>query len=277
VKKGSGGIVSARIEELNSRVSEIRKMKRMRKKMTNPRLHTHNFDNKQPVRNRALINYKTSFKTADIEKCNSYMAAKFNVIPDVDDEDSSLFSSERSPHHTNYFPSKFSNDTEGHDDDDVSKLSHGTSGTYETNKTHRSSESNETGGTGGTVATVVQQRNDDSIRSRTYSESTASSGFSNVRKQVFRVSDATKSVSSSGESTTLSAIIHKENEFFPPAALHLSPVQRTPMQAMKWRSLAMAAAEKDSRSNKNPAKKKGLAPRGNNQNSVPYGRPHLQI
>jgi hypothetical protein len=94
----------------------------------------------------------------------------------------------------------------------------------------------------------------------------SSSGFSKVRKQMhFRASEGTKSLSSNDESTTLSAIIHKENEFFPPAALHLSPVQRTPMQAMKWRSLAVAAAQKDARSAKKSNKKLALASRNTNQ------------
>jgi hypothetical protein len=253
VKKGSGGLVSARIEELNARVVEVRKIKRMRKKQANPRLHTHNFDNKQPVRNRALLNYKTSMNTANIERCNSYMAAKFNVIPDVDvDEDESMISG-----------SKFSTDPSPTN----SIVSHLTSGTHGTNYTDGTSRSD---GTGATVATVVQQRDNRLVRYRTFSESTAStmssSGFSKVRKQMhFRASEGTKSLSSNDESTTLSAIIHKENEFFPPAALHLSPVQRTPMQAMKWRSLAVAAAQKDARSAKKSNKKLALASRNTNQ------------
>ncbi|KAL3920137.1 MAG: hypothetical protein SGILL_003412, partial [Bacillariaceae sp.] len=259
VKKGSGGLVSARIEELNARVTEVRKIKRMRKKQTNPRLHTHNFDNKQPVRNRALLNYKTSMNNADMEKCNTYMAAKFNVIPDVDvEEDESPLSG-----------SKFSLDPSPTN----SVISHLTSGTNGTNDTE------ETGRTEGTGATVVQTRDTSTIRYRS-SESTissaSSSGFSNVRKQVlFRPSDGTKSLSSNDESTTMSAVLRKENEFFPPAALHLSPVQKTPMQAMKWRSLAVAAAQNDGRSAKKSAKKKVLGSRSNNQKNVFKSR--LQI
>ena len=118
------------------------------------------------------------------------------------------------------------------------------------------------------VATVRQER-DMSIRNRASSEatiSTSSSGFTNIKKQVFRISDASRSLTSNGESTTLSAIIQKENESYlpfragtfstiklvegkrfvePPSALQLSPIQQTPMQAMKWRSLAVAAQEKD--------------------------------
>ncbi|KAG7353409.1 hypothetical protein IV203_002764 [Nitzschia inconspicua] len=258
VKKGSGGLVSARIEELNSRVTEIRKLKRMRKKLTNPRLHTHNFDNQQPVRNRALLNYKTSIKSADIEKSNSYMAAKFNVIPDID-EDSAISSLGPSPRNGATFlsgPSPMNSIVS--EDDNASKVSHGTFGTSGTGRTE---------GTVATVATVVQQKDNRAGRYRAYSESTmstTSSGISKVRKQMlFRVSDGTKSLSSNDESTTLSAIIHKENEFFPPAALHLSPVQRTPMQAMKWRSLAAAVQEKDARYGKKN-KKVALGSRNNN-------------
>ncbi|KAL3903460.1 MAG: hypothetical protein SGILL_010437, partial [Bacillariaceae sp.] len=268
VRKGSGGMVSARIEELNARVTEVRKIKRMLKKQSNPRLHTHNFDNKQPVRNRALLNYKTSMSSANIEKSNSYMAAKFNVIPDIDvDEDESLLSG-----------SKYSHDPSP-TNSIVSHLTSGTNGTNDTEETGRSD------GTGATTATVVQQRDNRLVRYRTFSESTASSvsssGFSDVRKQMlFRASDGTKSLkslSSNDESTTLSAIMHKENEFFPPAALHLSPVQRTPMQAMKWRSLAVAAAQKDALSVKKSSKKMGLAIRSNNQRTVPNGRQFLQM
>jgi len=265
VRKGSGGLVSARVMELNSRVDEVRKMKRMRKKMMNPRLHTHQFSPNSylPLRNRALLTYKTS--TADVEKCNAVHAAKFNVIPDVDDEDSSLFSSGSDPKTTKYF-AKESSIVE-YEDDDVSKLSHATYGTNETGTT---------GATGTTIATVVQQR-DHSIRSRPYSgsiassaASSASSGFSNVKKQMFRPSDGVKSYSS--KSTTLSSIIQKENEFFPPAALHLSPLQKTPMQAQKWRELASAAMKKDAdaRSNTKPKNKMKRA-LGDNSNIVNGG------
>jgi hypothetical protein len=235
---GSGGIVSARIEELNSRVSEIRKIKRMQKKTTNPRLHTHNFDNKQPVRSRALLNYKTSIKSADTGKSNTVMAAKFNVIPDVDDDD---LSSLLAPGPNTQESPRFA-DGDDNDDDDVSKLSEAMSSIACSS-----------------VATVRQERSG-SLRSRTYSETsatTASSGFINIKKQVFRASDASRSLTSNGDSTTLSVIIQKENESYLPfraGTFHTSKqsqqypsatTQQTPMQAMKWRSLAMAAQEKD--------------------------------
>lgn len=244
IKKESVGIVSARIEELNSRVTEIRKMKRMRKKMTNPRLHTHNFDNTQPVRNRALINYKTNIKSADTVNSNTVMAAKFNVIPDVDDDDNCSFLT--SGTNAKELPRYVDEEEEYDHDDDVSKLSEAMSSVACSS-----------------VATVRQER-DGSLRSRAHSEvtkSTTSSGFTNIKKQVFRVSDASISLTSNGESTTLSAIIQKENESYLPfragtfntmktteRQLVVAPpseLQRTPMQAMKWRSLAVAAQEKD--------------------------------
>jgi len=252
LRKGSGGLVSARVQELNSRVSEIRKLKRMRKKMTNPRLHTHNFDNKQPVRNRALLNYKTSIFSADTEKSNNVMAAKFNVIPDVDDDEDSAFSSA-----TNDIIDSRKDDVE---DDDISRMSEMTGVT--------------------SVATVRQQRSSRgfSMSSRT----TASSGFSNLKKQVFRGSDGTRSLTSNSESTTLSSIIHKENENYlpfratshivkpseqhfaaPSASLYLSPSKKTPVQ-LKWRSLAAAAAEKDALKASCSKPKKTLATRNDN-------------
>ena len=226
LRKGSGGLVSTRIQELNIRVSEIRKLKRMRKKLKNPRLHTHNFDNKQPVRSRALINYKTTLFSANIENSNNVMAAKFNVIPDVDDD--SVVSLE-----TNAASDSRKKNVEDGLDDDISRMSEMTGVT--------------------SVATVRQQRNsrdEVSMSSRT----TTSSGLVNLKKQVFRGSDCTRSLisnSENSENTTLSAIIHKENANYLPfrATSHsVKPSEQhfvaTP-QAMKWRSLAAAAAEKD--------------------------------
>ena len=266
LRQGSGGLVSTRIHELNSRVTEIRKLKRMRKKMKNPRLHTHNFDNKQPVRNRALINYKTSTFSANTGMSNSLMAAKFNVIPDVDDDEDSLFSSGTS----DIADSK----KEDVEDDDATQCS-------------RMSEM--TGVT--SVATVRQIRNHTTtamLRCSMSSGTTASSGFMNIKKQVFRGSDGTISLKSNrsnrSESTTLSSIIHKENENYlpfretshhivkpseqhfgaPPASHYLPPSKEPPVQAMKWRTLAAAAAEKDALKASCSKPKRTLATRSNN-------------
>jgi len=233
LRRGSGGLVSIRIHELNNRVTEVRKLKRMRKKMTNPRLHTHNFDNTQPVRNRALINYKTDIASANLEKSNYLMAAKFNMIPDDDDDDESTFSA-------GTIQNTIIASERGAEDDDASRMSEMTSVA--------------------SVATVRQHR--DSCGHSMSSRTTASSGLSNLKKQVFRASNGTKRLASISDSTTISSIIDKENEnYLPfrstckvvkpneqhfgatPAVLHLTPSKGTP--AMKWRSLAAAAAEKD--------------------------------
>ena len=129
--------------------------------------------------------------------------------------------------------------------------------------------------------------------------STASSGLSRVRKQVFRQPDAGSekprvSLSSSdGDSTTLSSIINKENSTYLPfrmgsntvkpaeqrihaakQSLHLSPTQRTPAQARKWRSLAAAAQEKTSSRGQAGRglgrQRKGLSARDTNQMNM-YG------
>lgn len=266
LRQGSGGLVSTRVQELNSRVTEIRKLKRMRKKMKNPRLHTHNFDNKQPVRNRALLNYKTSTFSANTGKSNNVMAAKFNVIPDVDDDEDSVFSSG-----TNDISDSKKEDVE---DDDATQCS-------------RMSEM--TGVT--SVATVRQIRDHTStamLRCSMSSRTTASSGFINIKKQVFRGSDGTRSLTSNrsnrSESTTLSSIIHKENENYlpfratshhivkpseqhfgaPPASHYLPPNKEPPVQAMKWRTLAAAAAEKDALKASCSKPKKTLGTRSNN-------------
>ena len=232
VRKGSGGLVSLRIQELNTRVSEVRKLNRLRKKTTNPRLHTHNFDNTQPVRSRALINYKTNIGSANLEKSNNVMAAKFNRIPEIgDDDDSTNFSPITNQNYV------FGSGKQDVEDDDASKMSEIT---------------------GATIATVRQQR-----ESRGYSmnsHSTTSSGLTNLKKQVFRTSDGTRSLASNGDSTSMSDLLQKENDasvhfntttISRPNATNFSsnkptlapPCKGTP--AMKWRKLAAAAAEKD--------------------------------
>lgn len=101
--------------------------------------------------------------------------------------------------------------------------------------------------------------------------STASSRFfSTLRRDDSLRSLAESRKSNASGSTTLSAIIQKENlSYLPfrheapvkpselrhhaaPGALNLSPLQRTPMQASKWRTLAAAAHEK--RKNQNQMK-----------------------
>eukprot|EP00536_Pseudo-nitzschia_multiseries_P015921 jgi/Psemu1/312591/fgenesh1_kg.982_\ len=129
------------------------------------------------------------------------------------------------------------------------------------------------------IATIRQQRNSRGISMS--SRSTTSSGLSNLKKQVFRASEGTNSVVSISDSTTMSSIIHKENENYlpfrststvvkpseqhfgaPQQALRLTPSKGTP--AMKWRSLAAAAAEKDALKASAAKPRKGLAVRSVN-------------
>ena len=243
LRKGSGGLVSMRINELNSRVSEVRKLNRMRKKNMNPRLHTHNFDNTQPVRSRALINYKTD--SATVGKRNEMMAAKFNSIPVYEDDETTVVSYAHSK--SRNIIAKPRNETL--EDDDTSKMSEITGATFGTVRTVRQQRDSVSTvkQQRDPVSTVRQQRNAlasihqnrqrnsaDSSTSRT----TASSGFRNVKKQMFRPSDGTNSIN-----TSLSAMMYKENSTAPQKTTLAPPVNGTP--AMKWRTLAAAAAEKD--------------------------------
>lgn len=266
MRKGSGGLVSTRINELNTRVSEVRKLNRMRKKNMNPRLHTHNFDNTQPVRSRALINYKTD--SANLGKRNDMMAAKFNVIPFHDDDETTVYSRA----HTN--------SRNMIEDDDVSKMSEITGATFGTVRTVRQQRES--------VATVKQQRDSmGTVRQQrsalaaihqqrglamnkqldsgdsTTSRTTASSGFRNVKKQMFRNSDAENTIKS--ESTSLSMMMYKENTASPKKTTFAPPVTGTP--AMKWRTLAAAAAEKDALKMSATKPKKALGLRDMNVNS----------
>jgi hypothetical protein len=268
LRKGSGGLVSMRIHELNTRVTEVRKLKRMRKKKTNPRLHTHNFDNTQPVRSRALINYKTNFGSADLQKSNNMMAAKFNMIPDVgdDDDDSTTFSPVNNQKLTVSSGKEYAEDDDvsrNTEDDDVSRMSEVTGATFATVRQQRASIAT-VRQQRGSVATVQQQRGLPIYKQRDSSEvsmasrTTASSGLTNVKKQVFRKSDGTRSIQSTSNNTTLSTLIHNENTIASKKTILAPPTRGTPL--MKWRTLAAAAAEKDSlkmSSTKKPRKKLG--------------------
>jgi hypothetical protein len=232
------------------------------------------------------LNYKS--EGVDIEKLHFMGAAKFNRIPDLLDEDLSVASSEHSEADLSYqeimnkhMPVVESQgqyfrgqEREECEEDDISKASEDAT----------------------TVATVCQERERDvpryEARVSESSQSTTSSGLNNVRKQVFRSSNSfagsRKSHSSCGESTTMSSILGKENEnYLPfrsadntvkpteqphhvtgPESLHLSPTQRTPMEARKWRSLAAAAKEKDSKKMSSKKVRKGLSERKNNRKAL---------
>jgi hypothetical protein len=240
----------------------------MRKKKTNPRLHTHNFDNTQPVRSRALINYKTNFGSADLQKSNNMMAAKFNMIPDVgdDDDDSTTFSPVNNQKLTVSSGKEYAEDDDvsrNTEDDDVSRMSEVTGATFATVRQQRASIAT-VRQQRGSVATVQQQRGLPIYKQRDSSEvsmasrTTASSGLTNVKKQVFRKSDGTRSIQSTSNNTTLSTLIHNENTIASTKTILAPPTRGTPL--MKWRTLAAAAAEKDSlkmSSTKKPRKKLG--------------------
>jgi hypothetical protein len=280
VKKAGGSVVSSRIADLNGRVREARRLKKKHRNsgMGNPRKYTVVETN--VIRTRSIMNYKTDM--IGLEKRNAMGFAKFNRIPDLSDDELSLgsepadISVERYDINPPMFaPSDqghyFEHDTNEEDEDDISKLSKDS-----------------------TVATVRQEKQSDiriyQPRASETTHSTASSGFSKVRKQVFHTTNSggsrsRKSVSSYGESTTMSSILGKENEnYLPfrsavntvkpteqhivtePEALHLSPTQRTPMQARKWRSLAAAAKQRDSQKKPSGSKvRKGLSVRHSNK------------
>jgi len=233
-RQGSGGLVSIRIQELNTRVSKVRKLKRMRKKMTNPRLHSHNFDTTQPpqpVRSHALMTYKAP---ASLKNSNNFMAAKFNIIPDLDEDDDDDSVTYLPRANNNYIIN--SSENEDLEDDDESRMSEMTgASTIATVRQQRSS-----------LATVRQQRG--SLACSTTSRTTASSGLTNLKKQVFRTSDGARSIASNSDSTVISAMIQNVNEnslpyHAPSKTMLVPPSKGTP--AMKWRTLAAKAAEKD--------------------------------
>jgi hypothetical protein len=104
------------------------------------------------------------------------------------------------------------------------------------------------------AAPTVRQRSDSLARS--IASSTAAPTVSTIRQnRVFLDSDE--------ENTTVSSVpqvlpfrkgapvrpTEQNQHRAPPGALCLSPMQRTPVQARKWRDLAMAAQEKDSKRN----------------------------
>lgn len=285
-----GGAVSSRIIALNKRVAETRKLRKQRKSVGNPRRHQ--FVATNHIRSCAILNYKT--ERVDIKKINSMGAAKFNDITDILNDDLSVASSEHSGDVSyqeimnKHMPSMKHIDQpidEHEEEDDISHLS-------KDDISHLSKAS--------TVATVRQEK-DGSVaryqhRLSDFSQSTMSTSLSNVRKQVFRSSGSfagsqrsRRSSVSCGDSTTLSSVLGKENTNYNsfriaenivkptelrhhvtgPESLHLSPTQRTPMEARKWRSLAAAAKEKDSLK-KSARKARKLAERNSSNKGPVY-------
>lgn len=275
----SGGSVASKVEALNQRVVDAkidRKMHRWTK--SNPRKY--GVVESNAVRTRAIVQYKTD--VVGLERFNYMSAAKFNTIP-IDDDESSVGSSVAASRHSKKSvtfadqqpPSLLQLQSEEtqvvqYDDDETSKLS--------------SDDMSKL-----TIDSHSTVRRDRSIMSKAYSAnarvsestySTASSGVSKIKKQIFRGSESTRqSVVSQSESTTMSSVLEKENadySQFRAEAKTVKPTEQSnitkldlhlsPAPAQKWRSLAAAAQMRDSQ--KKPIhpvnSRKGLAVKNRN-------------
>jgi hypothetical protein len=305
IKTRTGSVVSARINELNKRVSDVRKLRRQKRHPSHTSGSSKYTENASMIRTQLILNYNPS----------AIGAGRF-TLP-IDDGDQSVISFESEGRtistkemahasKTGIFrneqpaanvrqsgqncQARVRGDVEL-DLDSVSRLSLGST----------------------SIATIRQDKENVqfkypvtrlSIKSAE-TNSTASSSLSSIRKQVFRP-ESTGALSknksrislssSDGESTTLSSVMNKENANFLPfraganvvkpteqyhptgqqALLQLSPTQRTPVQARKWRSLAAAAQQKDfsrkalekgkwSTKGSSGKPKKGLSARNKNQ------------
>lgn len=253
-RKGAGGVVTARIEALDRKVIENRRLK---KKLKNARktINPRRFEvvNTSYVRTQKLNGYEPT--KVDLEKLNMVGGVKFNKVPEYDDDDisscqSSVYMDEKKHDykstfnlypHNEYAPPRTVEETDheddGDDDDDDTRAS--------------------------SASTVLQTRQSIQARASESSYSSAGSGLSRVRKQVF--DNNRHSMMSAGDSTTMSSIIDKENQTYRPfrpapksvnptkqklvtlpANLQVQGNQATTQGPQKWRSLAAAAQEKDS-------------------------------
>ena len=293
-RNSGGGVVSSRIDALNKRVRETRKMRRLaaRKTAGNPRKHAPVETN--IIRTQAIMTYKTDM--VGIEKRNYMSAVKFNRIPDPmdDDDDASVESSMTEKNFVEITSSKGSNlygiqeeeyvfehESENIEDYHEKYADKDDRSGFTSDKDDDFSRMSE----GAATVDTVRQSKDSRSSTSTAGQSSSSQSFGNVRRQVFRGHDSIstynrQSVASSGESTTLSSLFRQDNsgpafrsdtngiEPTDPGALHLSPTQRTPMEARKWRSLAAAVQQRDAlkRSNKKTGgkSKKGLSERNGN-------------
>ncbi|KAL3943454.1 MAG: hypothetical protein SGBAC_002465 [Bacillariaceae sp.] len=252
-RKGAGGVVTARIEVLDRKVIENRRFKKKlnnAKKSSNPRRFQ--VVNTSYVRTQKLNGYAPT--KVDLEKLNLIGGVKFNKVPEYGDDDvsscqSSIYMEEQRHDTTSTFnlyphdefaPSHTAeaseyDDDAGDDADDDTRASTAAS-------------------------TVLQTRRSIQPRASESSYSSAGSGLSRVKKQVF---DNRYSLISTGDSTTMSSIIGKENQTYKPfrhAPNSVNPskqklvtlpanlqVQSTTNQGpQKWRSLAAAAQGKGS-------------------------------
>ena len=294
VKSKSGGIVSTRINELNKRVSEAR---RERKKRHSSAGASSKCEPTNMIRTPVILNYNPNAIGAGRFTLKIHEGDDSSVVSDNSIDES--LDQNRNQHP----PTVVTASPEESRCESLLNRSSCAIGECDTNQNflRLSMESS-------SVATVrvVKESHEDVHRCVTRPStgsvdtfSTASSGLTRVRKQVFRRQSRgsgqprTSLSSSDGESTTLSSIIDKENSTYLPfrtgaktvkpaeqqdhtakQSLHLSPTQRTPAQARKWRSLAAAAQEKNI--NRGAVgrglgrQRKGLSMRDTNQMNV-YG------
>jgi hypothetical protein len=292
---GGSGVVSNRVQELNKRASAARKLRKKDRRTSVGR----DVKNKPLIRTAVIMNYKADASGVgrfsllgdqsdddDSTSSEEHSGSQHGEEDEHADDVSQLSSVYNFGMTKESFPQK-SNIIKECEDEDCDD---------QTNFTMDSA----------TVATVRQEKSYGSAaeassyqyrRESHCTMSTASSGLNGVRKEVFgketsvRVSypNSRRSNASDGESTTMSSILNKENSnYLPfrsganvvkpteqraskrydtaPEALHLSPTQRTPLQARKWRSLAAAAQEKGSSSRS----RRGLSERNRNQIGPTY-------
>jgi len=250
-RKGAGGVVTARIEALDRKVIENRRLKKKLKskqKSSNPRRFE--VANTSYVRTQKLHGYAPT--KVDIEKLNLIGGVKFNKIPQFDDDDisscqSSIYMEEKKHDvkstlnlypHDEFAPAHTVEESEHEEDaDDDTRASTAAS-------------------------TVLQPRRLTHPRASESSYSSSGSGLSRVKKQVF--DQSRHSLMSIGDSTTMSSIIGKENQTYRPfrhapnsvnptkqnlmtlpANLQVQSSQPTTKGPQKWRSLAAAAQDKD--------------------------------
>jgi hypothetical protein len=278
-RKGAGGVVTAKIEALDRKVIENRRMKRKRKKKSAANPRRFGVISSNYIRTQKINGYQAT--RVDMDKRNLMGAAKFNKLPDYDDDDassvqSSVFMEEQRQQH--YHQQEEPQQRYPHDEDQEETID-----TYdEESMAEESMDTNSRRHSVGTISTVLQEKrvpasvlsrvpsrvSEGSYSTRT-SGSSESSGLSRVKKQVFNGNNR-YSLSSNG--TTLSSIIDKENQNYLPfrsgnntvnpvkqqqkqqqqqqqqqkSLFTLPETLKASEQPSKWRSLAAAAQEKDS-------------------------------
>jgi hypothetical protein len=296
-RKSTGGIVSARVDHINKRVKDLRKLRRKRHSSAGDVKKSSRVSNPPMIRNPVTWNYKPNatgfelFSLPSSEESSILSEESDDLSPAKTGARESIDSIPRSS--VNRIVEEYEEDDD--DDDDATGFSE-SEATVETLRRDPTPILFEN------TSTVLNARFSRTRAGSETSYSTASSGLTTVRKDVFRnrssITGSRRSASSEGGSTTLSSIMGNENSTYlpfrmgtntvkpteqrqhrtAPESLYLSPTQRTPMQARKWRALAAAAQEKDSKTKGKafgkgigPDKpKKGLSERNSNQQSLTY-------